>query len=396
LVDGEHSALLPALIGKEFSMFLAVRELIYARTRFLLMGAVVALISVLMVILSGLSTGLVDDGVSGLQRSPVQAFAFAEGTKADSAFSRSVVTRTQAETWAQQSDVEHAELMGNSIVNAHNSDGTPVDLTLFGVTPGSFLEPEAAEGTAIAGPNDIIVSSTARDEGVEIGDRITIDRIGTELNVVGFTSDKRTFGHVDIAYVPLPTWQEINSGGANSDGSFDPRIYDEASVVAIEGTSDQLPDLKSGDAAAGTSSKSLEDSFDSSPGYAAETMTMSMITAFLYAISALVVGAFFTIWTVQRARELALLRALGASTPYLLRDSILQATFVLLGSVAVGVGIGVGFGSGLSGTGMPFSMQAGPILQGAVLLIVLGLLGAAVAVIRVARINPLTALGENR
>lgn len=123
---------------------------------------------------------------------------------------------------------------------------------------------------------------------------------------------------------------------------------------------------------------------------------MSMITAFLYAISALVVGAFFTIWTVQRARELALLRALGASTPYLLRDSILQATFVLLGSVAVGVGIGVGFGSGLSGTGMPFSMQAGPILQGAVLLIVLGLLGAAVAVIRVARINPLTALGENR
>lgn len=58
-------------------MFLALRELWFARNRFLLMGAVVALISILMVILSGLSSGLVNDGVSALQRTPIQAFAFA-------------------------------------------------------------------------------------------------------------------------------------------------------------------------------------------------------------------------------------------------------------------------------------------------------------------------------
>ena len=76
-------------------MFLALRELWFARNRFLLMGAVVALISILMVILSGLSSGLVNDGVSALQRTPIQAFAFAPDTKADSAFSRSVVTRAR-------------------------------------------------------------------------------------------------------------------------------------------------------------------------------------------------------------------------------------------------------------------------------------------------------------
>ena len=62
-------------------MFLALRELRFARGRFALMGLVIALIAVLMVMLSGLSAGLVNDGVSGLKAMPVTAFAFDESTK---------------------------------------------------------------------------------------------------------------------------------------------------------------------------------------------------------------------------------------------------------------------------------------------------------------------------
>ena len=51
-------------------MFLGLRGLRFARMRFALMGAVVALIAVLMVLLSGLSVGLVNDGVSGLKKAP--------------------------------------------------------------------------------------------------------------------------------------------------------------------------------------------------------------------------------------------------------------------------------------------------------------------------------------
>ncbi|MGN0125568.1 MAG: ABC transporter permease [Rhodococcus sp. (in: high G+C Gram-positive bacteria)] len=376
-------------------MFLALRELWFARTRFLLMGAVVALISILMVILSGLSSGLVVDGVSALQRTPVQAFAFAEGTKTDSAFSRSVVTEDQADAWRARPDVARAELFGNTIVNAKTDSGVPVDLTLFGIRPGSFLEPSVAEGTPIGGDTDVVLSDSARDTGVELGDTIVIDRLGTRLTVVGFTSDKRTFGHVDVAYLPLNTWQEIHAGVRLGE-QVPPSAYTEASVVAIEGVSGTLPDLAAGDAEAGTAAKTLEESFDASPGYSAEMMTMSMIIAFLYAISALVVGAFFTIWTVQRSREIAVLRAMGASTGFLLRDSLLQAVIVLVGSVAVGVLIGLGLGSGLEGSGMPFVLETGPIVQGAVLLVVLGLVGAALAVTRIVRVDPLAALGENR
>lgn len=376
-------------------MFLALRELAFARTRFGLMGAVIALIAVLMVLLSGLSSGLVVDGVSGLMRSPVDAVAFSEGTKTDSAFTRSEVTAAQAQTWAEQDDVADAELLGTSIVNAKNDDGTALDLTLFGVVPDGFVVPEAADGRGLTTPGDAVLSSSARDEGVEIGDVITLDRLGTTLTVVGFTADQRTFGHVDIAFVPLTTWQEVHAGTTAGEQP-DPAAYDVASVVALRGVDGQTPDLAAGDAAAGTSARTLEAAFDSSPGYSAELMTMELIKAFLYAISALVVGAFFTLWTVQRTRELAVMRAMGASTRFLLTDGVLQAAILLVISLTVGVSVGLIFGSLLEGTGMTFALETGPILTGAGLLLGLGLAGAAVATVRIASIDPVTALGENR
>lgn len=80
-------------------MFLALRELRFARGRFALMGTVIALISVLVVLLSGLSSGLVNDGVSGLKAMPATSFAFHEGTGKDNAFSRSIVGDEELETW---------------------------------------------------------------------------------------------------------------------------------------------------------------------------------------------------------------------------------------------------------------------------------------------------------
>lgn len=376
-------------------MFLALRELAFARTRFGLMGAVVALISVLMVLLSGLSSGLVVDGVSGLMRSPMDAVAFEDGTKTDSAFTRSVVTTADRDAWAARDDVATAELLGTAIVNAKNDDGTPVDLTLFGVEPGGFVEPEVGEGRAAeAGTAEVVLSTSAKDAGVEIGDVLTLERVGTELEVVGFTTDQRTFGHVDIGFLDLKTWQEINAQVKPGDEASD-EVYDVASAVALRGT-DGLPDLEAGSAATGTSGRTIEEAYDSSPGYTAEIMTMQLIQAFLYAISALVVGAFFTLWTVQRTRELAVMRAMGASTRYLLGDGLAQAAILLVVSVGVGLAVGLGLGSMLVGTGMPFELETGPITGGALLLVVLGLIGAAVATARISRVDPVTALGENR
>lgn len=380
-------------------MFLALRELAFAKGRFSLMGAVIALIAILTVILSGLSSGLANDGVSGLESMPVSAFAFDEGTKTDNAFSRSVVEKDQVDAWAEQPGVDAATPMGSSMLNATTDDDTQVDVAFFGVEPDSFLTPEISAGEQLGATDGIVVSENLQEEGVEIGSVLTMDRIDTELTVVGFTDGQATFGHVNIAFAPLSIWQLIAAGQADAGAPTTADIaaldFDMSSVVALQFADADAVNLAEGNAAANTTTMSLEESFNASPGYQAETMTLEMIQMFLYAICALVVGAFFSVWTIQRKQEIAVLRAIGAPVRYLLRDGLAQAALLLLVFTLVGLGAGVGLGAVMP-AGMPFLLEMGPIAIAAALTIALGLIGAAISIIRIARIDPLTALGGNR
>ncbi|MEV4074143.1 ABC transporter permease, partial [Nonomuraea fuscirosea] len=244
-------------------MFLAWRELVFARARFGLMGGVVALIAILVVLLSGLSSGLVNDGVSGLQRLPVNAFAFAEGTQTDSAFSRSTVNVSQATAWKGRDDVGDAAPFGITLVNAKATTEAgaqvPIDLALFGVEPGSFLAPAVSDGAGLGDLDGIVVSQTVLDEGLAIGDTVAIDRLGTQLKIVGTTGDQRTFGHVDVAYLPLRSWQQVHAGAGPGDEAR-AGAYEEVTAIALRARDGDQIDLTGGDAAAGTASMTLDES----------------------------------------------------------------------------------------------------------------------------------------
>ena len=374
-------------------MFLAVRELAFARSRYVLMGGVVALIAILMVLLSGLSVGLVNDGVSGLKQLPVTSFAFQKDVSKDSAFSRSLVDPADAKTWRDVSGVEDAAPFGNTLVNAKTDRDVDIDLALFGVEPDSWLAPEATDGATLSGPDTVLLSSTAEEEGVRVGDTITIGQLGTTLTVGGFLEGQHTFGHVDIGYLALPTWQEIRAGVRPGEKVPD-HVYDEVTAIAVRADSDA--DLTAAADSTGTTALTLDESFGASPGYTAETSTLQLIQGFLYAICALVVGAFFTVITIQRRQEIAVLRAMGASTRYLLRDTLMQSLILLVVSAGVGIGVGVAAGAAIASTPMPFALELTPIATATLTLIVLGMIGATVAVLRITRVDPLTALGGNR
>ncbi|MEV0311395.1 ABC transporter permease [Nonomuraea fuscirosea] len=330
---------------------------------------------------------------------PVNAFAFAEGTQTDSAFSRSTVNVSQATAWKGRDDVGDAAPFGITLVNAKATTEAgaqvPIDLALFGVEPGSFLAPAVSDGAGLGDLDGIVVSQTVLDEGLAIGGTVAIDRLGTQLRIVGTTGDQRTFGHVDVAYLPLRSWQQVHAGAGPGDEAR-AGAYEEVTAIALRARDGDQIDLTGGDAAAGTASMTLDESFGASPGYTAEISTLTLIQVFLYAISALVVGTFFTVWTIQRKHELAVVRAMGASTGYLMRDTMIQATVILAVSTAVGFLIGVGGGAMLATTPMPFALEAGPLVFAALLLVGLGLAGAAAAVGRIVRVDPLAALGGQR
>ncbi|MGP7961528.1 ABC transporter permease [Sanguibacter sp. A247] len=376
-------------------MFLALRELSFARGRFTLMGTVVALIGTLVVLLSGLSTGLVRDGVSGLQKLDVAAFAFEGDVDTTAAFTRSTVAVDDVAAWKQRPEVADAAPFGLALVNSRTDANVDVDLALFGIDLASWLAPSVATGSPLAGPGEIVLSGTLADDGVSIGDVVTLEQTGTTLTVVGLLDGQHTFGHVSVGYVDLGTWQQI-AAGVRPGETAPAHASEHVTAIALRGDGLDADALAAGDAALGTTSLTLTTSFGASPGFTAETSTLTLIQAFLYAISALVIGAFFTVVTIQRTHEIAVLRAMGASTRYLLRDSLAQSAILLLASTTVGVGVGLLLGAGLASTSMPFGLELRAVALASGLTILLGMIGAAVAVLRITRVDPLNALGGNR
>ncbi len=362
-------------------MFLALRDLWAARGRFVLMGGTVTLVTVLLVLLTGLADGLVDDGVSGLRSLPASHLAFTEGT--DATFSRSMVTDAEVAELGQ--DDVGATPLGVSFANARSLDGTPVDLALFGVDPGGFLAPTPTTGAALGGRAHPRPCSTPRSRtaGLAVGDTLRLaGAADVELQVGGF-ADTGTYGHVAIAYLPLATWRQAVFGSAD-------RLV--ASAVALDvpdGTSTPTPPE-------GLEVMTRTEAFVGSPGYGPEQSTLSLIQWFLYVISALVVGAFFTVWTIQRTRDIGVLKALGASSGYVIRDALAQAIAVLVAATAVGGAVGVLLGLWLGAGPAPFHLTAGSVATGIALLIVFALVGATAALRRITRVDPLIALGADR
>jgi len=77
------------------------------------------------------------------------------------------------------------------------------------------------------------------------------------------------------------------------------------------------------------------------------------------------------------------------------RDSLTQAAILLVGFTVVGVAAGIGMGAAMPDA-MPFDLEFEPIAIASGLTILLGMLGATIAVLRITRIDPLRALGGQR
>jgi len=357
-------------------VFLALRDLKFARGRFALVGLVIGLVALMATLLSGLANGLVDDGISGLRALPLTHLAFQPG--ADSTFSRSTLTDVNVEPYEKLDGVE-ASALGVSFFNAKRANGSTIDMALFGIPEDSFLAPRGEARQALAGRPGLVLSDEFQTDGIKVGDLLTVVGIDEELPVLGFTYSG-SYGHVPIAFTSLETWQDLLYGD-NAKGRF--------SAIALK--ADDGTDVAAAEQASDTEAETKDAAYAGSPGYTGETSTMSLIQNFLLVISALIVGAFFTVWTVQRASQIALLRALGASRSYVLRDALGQMAIVLVSTAVLGSLLAVAIGS-LVSTNAPFRLAAGPILSTIGLLILFGMIGCLIAVRRITSVDPIMAL----
>jgi putative ABC transport system permease protein len=381
-------------------MFLALRDLKYAKGRFFLMGLVVVLVAFLTTFLSGLASGLIKNNISGLMVLDATHLAFEYTDKPS--YRNSMIERDMWEGWREVPGVLKAEPMGHAMFNARTiEEKTLDDVVLWGIEPGSFLEPAVLEGEQLGElDNGVIVSKLLVDRGVAIGDTIVLDRALTELKVIG-TTEEHNIGHVPIIYTPIRLWQEAAYGppGGPPPGEKLPDIlYDFASIIALQIDADADPEvLTNADLDWGTQVLARDpEAYEASTGYKEEIQTVQLIQIFLILICGIVVSAFFTVWTIQRTKEIGLVKALGASNSYLLRDALGQVTLLLIIAVIVGTAAGYWLGLRFESSALSFQLEPVSVFITAVFIICAGLVGSALSVRLITQVDPIIALGRER
>ena len=337
-------------------MYQATRELRAAPGRTALITVTVGLIAVMVTFLSALAAGLGHRSTSALDEllGPDDAVIVADSGAPSLAASR--LTPEQVRE-ARPSDVA-------------GGAGGAADIW--------------SVGRARVGDQPVFVFPDASLRADEV--RMPAGLGGTDVDGPGSaTLDGRT---VTVAGAAGDIWWEHQPVVLAAPDLAD-RIAGAPSAIVVDESRTAVPEV------AGTVVKRGDERADLSASNAGERMSLGAMTALLFVISALVVGAFFMVWTVQRMRGVAVSSALGASRPVLAADSLGQAALVLAVGVGAGTAITVGAGTWLASADvMPVVVDATTTLWPGLLLAATGLIGAAAALVPVLRVEPREALAN--
>jgi putative ABC transport system permease protein len=299
-----------------------------------------------------------------------------------------------------------ASAVGQGLLEVDGEAIVPAGASLLSSwSPAPFGAFEIREGTAPTADGQVVLDlATARAAGIAVGDEVTVraDAVAT-LEVVGLAGFGAEDGLADttVALVTLPTAQRLLDLGDH---------VTQVQAVAADGVTPTALQTAVGEALGGE--YDLATAQDTvAAGAAAAASKLSMIRVMLLAMAgaALLVGGFliantFAIVISQRSRELALLRAAGATSRQLRRSVLGEALVVGAAGSVLGTGLGIVAGYGLRGVARGFGValpDGGLVVAPRTLLISLGI-GVVVTVMsavgparKAARVSPVEGMRDS-
>ncbi|MFI6491762.1 ABC transporter permease [Streptomyces sp. NPDC050564] len=261
-------------------------------------------------------------------------------------------------------------------------------------------------GHAPKGTGEVAIDSeTAKRAGYKVGDTVRLSVDGPVLTptVTGIftTDDGNVAAGGSLALFDTATAQKL----FHSVGS-----YDEIDVKAAPGTSqtalrNALDDVVPKDVASTTTGQRLADDQAEQISSAMSGMKTGLL---VFAGIALFVGTFiiantFTMLVAQRTKELALLRAVGASRKQVTRSVLVEAFVVgavaAVAGLAAGIGIGAGMRSLMGTLGAtvpdgPLVISPGTVATALLVGILITMLAAWLPGRRAAKIPPVAAMSS--
>lgn len=381
---------------------LALRELRAGAFKFGLIGLVIALVVSLTLIMSAMSGGLIS-GMTGAKASlDADALVFQKDTYPT--FERSILSAEDMSEVVAASGVEQSYGVGHAFATVEGVDEA-FDVRVFGIG-GRFEQFENVEGsTGHPGPGEAIADESARLKGLELGDTVTLEPIGYEVTVVGFTEGRR-YIMVPTLTVGMDTWEDIYTASVLGEMAGDEPVAGmegvdlgsgftgSASVAAVvlePGTS--VEDL----------TRELEDRFEvatpedasiAGNGMTEMVLAVDGIQWVSIVIGALLVGLFFYITTMHKTSQIAAIKAIGASNAYLYRQLLLQITVLVSSAVAVAVALSLALGSAMP-PAMAFEPQPAGWALSIAAVFVTSYLGSVFSLWNILQVDPATALGRS-
>ncbi|MFI2649975.1 ABC transporter permease [Micromonospora fulviviridis] len=263
------------------------------------------------------------------------------------------------------------------------------------------------EGRAPQADDEIVVNVALADAAkVKVGDRVGVLTLApkkefTLVGVFGYSGGRDSVGGVNEVAFTTPVAQQLMLGK--------PGVFSNVTAQAAGGTTpealrDEVARALGADYEVKTG-KQLAD--DASAGLK-EGLSFFNKILLGFAAVALLVGTFlilntFSIIVAQRTRELALMRAIGASGRQVIGSVVLEAVAVGLIASVLGLAAGIGVGAllaylfgklagglTLAGLGVPPAAVIGAFAVGLVITVVAALLPA----LRASRIPPIAAMQD--
>ncbi|MBT2215632.1 ABC transporter permease [Virgibacillus dakarensis] len=341
-------------------MNLAWKEMKKNKIRFLILGSIVFLISLLTFIISGLANGLSQDNAALIKDLPDGQFYMNQD--ADETYNLSRIDgNTKGKLLNEWNDAAALSIqMG--FLNEKNGKQQSV---AFVTSTDSKLFKDVKAG-------EIILDRSMKSKGLKVGDILTNNQYSGEFIVKGFV-DQKKFSHAPVAFINMEDYKEIYGA-------------DKMQLIFVPGK-DKAQEV------AGLQSFSKKEFLNTIPSYSAEQMSLNMIVWFLVVISGMLFAIFFYMMNVQKIGLYGILKAIGLKTSALFKMMWTQMLFITILALGLSVALSQGFNM-IAPKEMPFSLTLETTTQLSMIFLFIGFIGATLSGIQIKKIEPLQAIQQ--
>jgi putative ABC transport system permease protein len=377
------------------AFYLALKEVLRNRGRFLLVSLVIALITLLVLFIAALGEGLANGNREYVSQLDAQLIVFLE--KSDYIISASRLETNTAQTVRRVDGVADAGPIYTSTTQIVSLPA-PLKVSMLGAEPGRPGMPVIIEGREFRGGEareTVIDRNVALRTDIKVGDEIRIRSTqGTKdhfftLKVVGLTQGQSYLFQPTI-FVPPSTWEKLrpqSEADLKNDTPY-------PNIIAVKLTDPTQIEVVKQHLIANVPNIEVADlatTINNIPGYSAQQGTVQTQGFFTLLIGVLVIGGFFQIQILQKVPQIGVLKAIGSSNGVVGLSAVIQIMVVTAIGVAIGGGFTYLFSLGFPPT-IPLVFNGSRSLIAVLLLLLIGPLGGMVSIIYAVQIEPLKAL----